>query len=74
MKTWKNALSEGDLQQAITLIIEDIKASPKDAGLRSSFIELLCIDGDFERADDQLIQSINCSLNIYLVRVSYAIW
>ncbi len=58
MKTWKNALSEGNLQQAITLIIEDIKASPKDAGLRSSFIELLCIDGDFERADDQLIQSI----------------
>ncbi|WP_038891236.1 type VI secretion system accessory protein TagJ [Vibrio campbellii] len=58
MKTWKNALSEGNLQQAITLIIKDIKASPKDAGLRSSFIELLCIDGDFERADDQLIQSI----------------
>ncbi|AVW97280.1 type VI secretion system accessory protein TagJ [Vibrio parahaemolyticus] len=58
MTLWKNALSEGQLQQALELLIEAIKASPKDASLRSSFIELLCIDGDFERADEQLMQSI----------------
>ncbi|AWB01638.1 protein of avirulence locus [Vibrio harveyi] len=58
MTTWKKALSEGQLQQAITLLIEEIKSAPKDASLRSSFIELLCINGDLERADDQLIQSI----------------
>ncbi|MDW2245307.1 protein of avirulence locus, partial [Vibrio sp. 1287] len=54
MTQWKNALSEGQLQQALELLIEAIKVSPKDASLRSSFIELLCIDGDFERADEQL--------------------
>lgn len=58
MTQWKNALSQGQLQQALELLIDEIKAAPKDASLRSSFIELLCIDGDFERADEQLMQSI----------------
>ncbi|MCA0936236.1 protein of avirulence locus [Vibrio alginolyticus] len=58
MTQWKDALSQGHLQTSLDLIIKDVKSSPKDAGLRSSFIELLCISGDFERADDQLMQSI----------------
>ncbi|MDF5058760.1 hypothetical protein P3593_23895 [Vibrio parahaemolyticus] len=58
MTQWKNALSQGLLQHALEQLIDEIKATPKDASLRSSFIELLCIDGDFERADAQLMQSI----------------
>ncbi|EID0031511.1 protein of avirulence locus [Vibrio alginolyticus] len=58
MTQWKNALSQGLLQHALEQLIDEIKATPKDASLRSSFIELLCIDGDFEHADAQLMQSI----------------
>ncbi|MGI9949256.1 type VI secretion system accessory protein TagJ [Vibrio hyugaensis] len=58
MTQWKKALAEGKLTEALEVLIENIKASPKDAALRSSFIELLCIDGNFERADEQLIQAI----------------
>ncbi|MGR5235986.1 type VI secretion system accessory protein TagJ [Vibrio alfacsensis] len=58
MTQWKNALAEGKLTRALELLVNEIKLAPKDAGLRSSFIELLCIDGDLERADDQLIKAI----------------
>lgn len=58
MTQWKNALSQGQLQQALELLMDEIKASPKNAGLRSSFIELLCISGDLVRADEHLMQSI----------------
>ncbi len=58
MAHWKNALSQGQVQTSLDLLTKDIKASPKDAGLRSTFIELLCIYGDYERADEQLMQSI----------------
>ncbi|YCO02231.1 type VI secretion system accessory protein TagJ [Vibrio sp. VNB-15] len=58
MTQWKNALMEGKLAEALEVLIENIKVSPKDAALRSSFIELLCIDGNFERADEQLMQAI----------------
>ncbi|WP_038867692.1 type VI secretion system accessory protein TagJ [Vibrio jasicida] len=58
MTQWKSAFAEGNLTEALEVLIENIKASPKDATLRSSFIELLCIDGNFERADEQLMQAI----------------
>ncbi len=58
MTQWKDALSQGQIQTSLNLLTKDIKTSPKDASLRSSFVELLCIDGDFERADEQLMQSI----------------
>lgn len=58
MTKWSDALLQGQLQQALEILINEIRISPKDAGLRSSFIELLCISGDFERADEQLMQSI----------------
>ncbi len=58
MTQWSNALSQGQIQTSLDLLIRSIKASPKDAGLRSAFIELLCIYGDFERADEQLMQCI----------------
>ncbi len=58
MTHWKNTLSQGQIQPSLDLLIKGIKVSPKDAGLRSAFIELLCINGDYERADEQLMQSI----------------
>lgn len=55
---WKDLLAQSELDSALNVITDNIKGEPKDANLRSVFIELLCIKGDYERADEQLMQSI----------------
>lgn len=51
-------LEQGLLQDAKKEIIDKIKIEPKNALYRSYYIELLCIDGLYEKADEQLMQSI----------------
>lgn len=58
MSDWQQLLRQTKLTQALDTLIQLIKSNPKDAALRSSFIELLCIDGQLERADEQLVQAI----------------
>lgn len=58
MSDWQQHLSQGELTLAKEALIQQIKQAPKDATIRSQFIELLCILGEFERADEQLMQSI----------------
>ncbi|MGF1688520.1 protein of avirulence locus ImpE [Photobacterium japonica] len=54
MNALKALLQEAKLSEAITYVATQLKDNPEDIELRSSFIELLCIDGQFERADKQL--------------------
>ncbi|WP_432455104.1 MULTISPECIES: type VI secretion system accessory protein TagJ [unclassified Agarivorans] len=50
----KQLIQQGQLSEAIAATIAHLKVKPKDLDTRSSFIELLCIDGQLERADQQL--------------------
>jgi len=47
-------IQQGQLSEAIAATIAHLKQKPKDLDTRSRFIELLCIDGQLERADQQL--------------------
>lgn len=50
----KNLLQEGRLTEALEICGEKLKDAPADFDLRSLFIEMLCLDGQLERADQQL--------------------
>ncbi|USD67514.1 type VI secretion system accessory protein TagJ [Vibrio sp. SCSIO 43136] len=54
MEQLKALIEQGKLSQAIEQTVMGLKSKPKDKELRSQFVELLCIDGQFERADQQL--------------------
>ncbi|OAN11064.1 hypothetical protein A3K86_19010 [Photobacterium jeanii] len=54
MKNLNVRLREESLNVIIADFIEKLKLNPTDCDLRCSFIELLCIDGQFERADQQV--------------------
>lgn len=47
-------LKEGRLTDAIAVSAESVKKNPNDEDTRILFIELLCINNEFERADQQL--------------------
>jgi type VI secretion system protein ImpE len=44
----------GNLREAVTAALEDVKRHPTDSGKRDFLCELLCLVGDLERADRQL--------------------
>ncbi len=44
----------GKLGEAVAAALDDVKKHPTDAGKRGFLAELLCLTGDFERADRQL--------------------
>ncbi|MFE8070104.1 type VI secretion system accessory protein TagJ [Marinobacteraceae bacterium S3BR75-40.1] len=54
MEAIKQHLAHGELQQAIEVATQQIKANPGAADLRASLIELLCVAGQLERADEML--------------------
>lgn len=54
MKQIKQFIQQGLLTEALNSVMKALKSTPKDKELRSTFVELLCIDGQFERADQQL--------------------
>ncbi|MGF1725741.1 type VI secretion system accessory protein TagJ [Photobacterium nomapromontoriensis] len=54
MKELHALIQQAKLTEAIELLTGQLQEKPQDVDLRSSFIELLCIDGQFERADKQL--------------------
>ena len=45
---------QGQLDLAVSAAAEQVKKSPSDEQARTLFVELLCVQGDFERADTQL--------------------
>lgn len=46
--------ANGNIAGALQAIVQEVKAEPSHAGKRAFFVELLCIAGEFERADQQL--------------------
>ncbi|XOZ32441.1 type VI secretion system accessory protein TagJ [Halomonadaceae bacterium KBTZ08] len=54
MDVIKQYLSAGQLQEAIEQIQTELRQSPGASDLRACLVELLCIAGDLERADDVL--------------------
>lgn len=54
MTTAIELFQEGKLAAAIELVTNTVKAKPTDVAARSLFCELLCFNGDLERADKQL--------------------
>lgn len=45
---------QGELDLALAAAADQVKRAPDDEGNRILFVELLCISGEFERADSQL--------------------
>lgn len=45
---------KGNLKDAVTAALDDVKAHPTDSTKRGFLSELLCLSGDLERADRQL--------------------
>lgn len=54
MDAIKQLLSAGQLQQAIEHAQQSLRQAPANGELRACLIELLCLAGDLERADDLL--------------------
>ncbi len=54
MKTLSQYIQAGQLTSALAFLKEKIKVSPKDLTLRSLLVELLCVQGEYERADQQI--------------------
>ncbi|VAW45393.1 Protein of avirulence locus ImpE [hydrothermal vent metagenome] len=50
----KDCYLEGNLTAAISAISEEISNEPNNANKRAFLVELLCFNGDFDRADKQL--------------------
>jgi len=57
MKAIKSMLQQGRLCEAITLIEGELREDPLNVDLKSTLVELLCINGELERAD-QLINAM----------------
>ena len=54
MDSIKQYLSDGQLQQAIEKTQQDLRESPGASDLRACLVELLCMAGQLERADEVL--------------------
>ncbi|QIT55975.1 SciE type virulence protein [Aquisalimonas sp. 2447] len=54
MATAEQCLQAGDLDQALAIVADGLKRAPTDTAQRAFYAELLCIHGDYERADRQL--------------------
>ncbi|PXF32189.1 hypothetical protein WH50_05510 [Pokkaliibacter plantistimulans] len=54
MNTIKDLLQQGELSAAIEQLQLALRDDPRNQALRGSYIELLCIDGQLEKADQQL--------------------
>ncbi|MGF1702381.1 protein of avirulence locus ImpE [Photobacterium makurazakiensis] len=54
MKQLSTLIQQAKLEEALGYISNLLQEQPQDSNIRSHFIELLCIDGQLERADKQL--------------------
>ncbi|MGF1693217.1 type VI secretion system accessory protein TagJ [Photobacterium kagoshimensis] len=54
MESLNIRLQQESIKDILCDYMDRLKAQPKDSDLRSNFIELLCVDGQLERADQQL--------------------
>lgn len=54
MKTPKELLEAGDLRGAIAALTDEVKRNPTDTPRRIFLFELLCFDGEWDRAEKQI--------------------
>lgn len=54
MHSLQQLLAGGSLDEALTRVAAQIKAAPADADLRAAFVQLLCLAGNWTRAQTQL--------------------
>jgi type VI secretion system protein ImpE len=54
MTTAREHYEAGDLKQAVTAALEDVRNHPEDVNRRGLLAELLCFAGELDRADRQL--------------------
>lgn len=54
MHSLQQLLAGGSLDDALTRVASQIKAAPADADLRAAFVQLLCLAGNWTRAQTQL--------------------
>ena len=54
MKEIKNIIKDGKLSESLSRCAELLQDEPMNFDIRSIFVELLCINGELERADKQL--------------------
>lgn len=54
MKTAKEYYEQGDLKEALSTVSKELTEKPGDISKRAFYVELLCIDGELEKADRQL--------------------
>ena len=82
MATAEQCLHAGDLDQAMAMVADGLKQAPADTARRAFYAELLCIRGDYERADRQLETVMNLDTRAaatvgtwrHLVRAAQARW
>ncbi|WP_087020929.1 type VI secretion system accessory protein TagJ [Thaumasiovibrio subtropicus] len=55
MSEWKKLIQKADLAGAIANLMEHLKQKATDVQARSQLVELLSIDGQYERAESQLL-------------------
>ncbi|WP_413112319.1 type VI secretion system accessory protein TagJ [Thaumasiovibrio sp. DFM-14] len=55
MSEWKTQIQAADLAGAIKSLMTHLQSRATDIEARSQLVELLCIDGQFERAEQQLL-------------------
>jgi type VI secretion system protein ImpE len=61
-----NLLDQGSVRAAVDAALAQVKAAPKDEDARRLLIDLLIVDGDFERADRQADILANTAGNLTL--------
>lgn len=66
----EQALKDGDPQAAIKLLQGQIRSKPADAKLRVFLFQLLCVQGDWTRALNQL--TVACELDISVLPMAQA--
>ena len=54
MKEINNLIKDGKLSESLSRCAELLQDEPMNFDIRSLFVELLCINGELERADKQL--------------------
>ncbi|MCC6128365.1 MAG: virulence protein SciE type [Acidobacteria bacterium] len=76
MSQIKELLDQGRLSEAVAAAVDDVRANPSDIPLRLTLFEVLCLNGEWDRAGKQLEvvghQSTESAMGVQLYRANMA--
>lgn len=76
MSQIKGLLDKGQLSEAVAAAVEDVRSNPSDIPRRLTLFEVLCLNGEWDRADKQLEvvghQSTDSAMGVQLYRANMA--